>query len=134
MGWQITQDVIVVVHSADSPAPDEWASFVRDMERGPFHGILVWTGGASLDAGQRADVIASMKQHKAQAVVITESALARGAVTALRWFGVRAAAFEPRKLEPALAELGLSSQASEQVRRTLGELREAVAERTGAAL
>jgi hypothetical protein len=52
--------------------------------------------------------------------VLTASLLARGGVTALRWFGVTIAAFAPHELDAALRYVGVDPDEANDALRALG--------------
>ncbi len=120
MKWGAIGDVMVVVHGARQPDPQEWSDYIADCDklaetRG-FRGLLAFANIA-LTAQQRADAGENLKKHKAElAAVITDSRLTRGMVTALGWFTGINRAYSPRDLEQALDDLRLSADQSRDVR------------------
>jgi hypothetical protein len=104
-------DFAIVVHSATAPSIAEWnavmehySSFAREMK-----GILVFTLGGSPSAMQRKqlrDVFEPAKIPLPPTVVLTDSTVARVAITAFNlFFDNRMKAIEPNKAQDALMHL-----------------------------
>lgn len=124
MGHRFVGRLVVLVHTDHDPDPDEWQRFIDDANArvGSFRGFLIVTSGGSLDAAQRSDAIDLIKRSGASAAVITESAMVRGAVTAVSWFGGKAKAFPAAKLTDALEYAGVEQAARGNVLRVVREL------------
>lgn len=131
LAWVVTPPVFLLVHGDVDPAAKDWAHLVEGMHaHRDYRSILVYSGGANLSASQRADVVASFKERKLTAAVMTESALVRGAATAISWFGVQLRAFPEDQLVGALQFLDAASEESAirgHVRHLKGALRDAAA-------
>ncbi len=100
----------VLVHTHESPKPDEWEEFVRELE-GKMHRavlkterLLVFTDGASLDVKQRGDMQRVTKAGL-KIAVLTESRVVRGVITALGWFGATIRGFGHAEVDEALGWL-----------------------------
>jgi hypothetical protein len=96
---------MVVVHEREDPTSEEWDAYIaacRQLGR-RIKRVLVLTAGGSLNARQRKEVEALF--GKVPIAVLTDSIVARGAVTALSWFNVPIAAFPPSQVERALDHL-----------------------------
>ncbi|HKU40185.1 MAG TPA: hypothetical protein VJR89_18625 [Polyangiales bacterium] len=71
-------------------------------------GILVFANEAPPSPGQRALIQRWFKDTGARGSVMTDSLVARGAVTALHWLGVPVRAFSRADLAAALSYVGIS--------------------------
>lgn len=69
---------------------------------------------------QRAQI--EERAGKVQTAVLTDSLVARGAVTALRWFGIDVRAFAPGQQDQALAYISVPERDIELVKRSLDGL------------
>jgi hypothetical protein len=116
--------LIVCVHTADAPADDEWNQIlglfraVPDLQKGR---VLVSTLGGAPDARQRARLNAVVGDAKPRIAVLTPSALARAAGTAISWFIPTLRMFELDALQPALDHLDVSRVDREALTRGLDE-------------
>jgi hypothetical protein len=101
--------VLVVVHTDQPPAADEWRAFL--MEIGTFEDIaacpvLVYSEGGGPNALQRAALSEVLDGRPALTSIVTPSLAVRGIATAVSWFNRRLKAFAPDRLADAFAHLG----------------------------
>jgi len=88
MAWDSDGRLSLVVHGKSSPSSLEWARFLnynrtlggRDLR------VLVCTYGGGPDGGQRRELAEVIHHVVVPTVIMTNSAMARGIVTALHWF------------------------------------------------
>jgi hypothetical protein len=113
----------VVVHSAAPPADDEWNRMIDESDPdGPMR-ALVYTAGGAPNAAQRAKLTALYGTRPLAVAVLTNSALARAAGTALRWFRPELRMFSPSELAAALDHLGAVEPDRGEILRVLQELK-----------
>jgi hypothetical protein len=106
---RFVNDFLVIVHASIPAGATDWSAMMAEIEarREPVAGLLVIAPPkASINAGQRSDIQNFMRKSKGCAAVLTTSKMARGAVTALSWFGIKIRSFDPQKLSDAVAYLG----------------------------
>jgi hypothetical protein len=90
MLFERVEDVLVLVHGLEEPTDSEWDPYVRFAEAGqrsakPLIGLLVSTLGGAPNAGQRKAIVAVSHIRPIPTCVCTDSMIARGVVTAIRW-------------------------------------------------
>lgn len=126
-----TSRVAVAVFAEGTPSDEEWGEYLDALQSlgDSSHRTLVLSAGGGPTAAQREDLERlAERQEDVKVAVITRSLVARGMVTALRWFRREAnAAFEPGKLDVACDYLGLDAAE----RRRAAEVAEVLAERLG---
>ncbi|MET0388009.1 MAG: hypothetical protein ABW321_18700 [Polyangiales bacterium] len=88
--FERVHDLAVVVHSAENPSDEEWAQYARFLHEiqssaSPVKGLLVTTLGGAPNAIQRKAVLDAVGANQAATSVCTDSLIARGVLTALRW-------------------------------------------------
>ena len=93
-----------------TPSDADWADYVRQVADVPFAGALVVGEGNKLAPAQRTEVEGWLKRNGARNAVVTNSAVSRGVMIALGWFGVPVKAFPPSDLMGALEYLGVPSE------------------------
>lgn len=103
--FDIVDHVFVVVHADVLPDEQDWArlTLVRNANRTKIRGnLVVAPPRASINAAQRAEVTAFMKETGSSVAVVTDSALIRGVARAVAFLGVQVRAFPPSELANAL--------------------------------
>lgn len=123
-----TKDSLVLFVAADlAPSAGEWKVYVDQLkERVDRHGkvrLLIVTGSSGPDALQRKQFTDAVSFKKIRAVVITDSVIARGIITAFRWSGVDLDAFKGSEIERAYQSLGVSPEELSWLRASLPALR-----------
>ena len=82
--------VVVLVHGREDPSDPEWDAYVA-FATAALHGgaapsgLLVTSLGGSPNAGQRKAIVAVADKQPVTTCVCTDSLIARGVVTAIRW-------------------------------------------------
>lgn len=125
MAVRVSGSCLVFVHGTVPPTDAEWDRAMELYRRvGIARGrMLVWTEGAAPNAAQRAKLGKVAGEAKPPIAVLTDSALARAAGTAISWFNPQLRAFPRTSIEPALDHLGLSGKERDDARTALAELR-----------
>jgi hypothetical protein len=101
---------IVVCHCSANPTRDEWEEYLRYVrERVPaVLGTLVMTAGGTPNSGQRKALAGVVGERRPPVAIITDSPIARGAITAFGWLGLtRMKPFAPTSIQDALDYLGV---------------------------
>src|SRR2546430_6777218 len=97
-------DYVVFVHSHESPDDGEWSRLLEVFRQLPDLRrirVLVFTYGGAPNARQRALLNDVLKDARPPVAVITPSALARAAGTAIGWFNPRIPTFAPQEVHRA---------------------------------
>lgn len=141
--WREVGDVLVVAHGRGSPSDERWKELVfaaskplPDGGRSPkaWAAVLIYSLGGMPTVTQRSKLgsMVTVTGAAPPVALVTESAVARGVLTAVRWIfpAMRAIhAYAPEHRASALRSLGLSAERRHEVDRALGELLAAVTER-----
>ena len=120
--------VLVLAHGAKDPSDAEWNEYAASFEscqrsEAPVSGLLVVTQGGAPNAGQRKAVIAIAALRPLTTCVCTNSMVARGVITALRWLsdapmhGLRL-----DEIDTALRLLNVPAQAHADVKAVVARL------------
>src|SRR5262245_61639906 len=119
MGFTIVEGFFVSYHTTENPSDSEWQDqleFCAGKYKG-LKGVLVWSDGGGPSSLQRSQLAESFRDAPPAVAMITESAIVRGMLTALSWFGLKQRAFRPSDMDKALAFLGVNSSESELIRK-----------------
>ncbi len=98
--------VILVFHYESVPTAAEWSSYLdiytKNIDR--LSGVLVITEGGAPNSAQRKQLSETYeKTRQAPVAIVSDSAIARGAITAFRWLGmVTMTPFSPARLDEAM--------------------------------
>jgi hypothetical protein len=126
--------VLLCVHGAEDPRPDEWLAYVNYCLELPAscNKALVLTDGGGPNAAQRKLLqdryLAKHRDYRV--AVMTDAAVVRGIVKALNWFNPHTQSFaydDGRGVAPAMAHLGLDVRVGARVRLELDVLRHGIA-------
>jgi hypothetical protein len=128
MAWSRFRDVYLLVHAPGIPADGDWSEFIREVTTTVLPGIVVMAGNARLSPSQRADVQRWFLENGVRGSVVTDSALARGVVTALGWFKVKLKAFSPSDLDQAFHFVGVEPEWRSGARSAIEQLERALLE------
>jgi hypothetical protein len=118
----------VVMHESSPPSDEEWGALVATVrEFAPTRRLraITFTDGAAPTSKQRAAAADALAGYPMPIAVVTDSMLARGAVTAFRWLGnPEIRAFGADQLNAALDYLGVEFEQRPLVYSAQFELRE----------
>jgi hypothetical protein len=142
--WREVRGVLVVVHGREAPTDERWQELVTaaslplpDGTRTPrpWAAVLIYSLGGMPTVTQRAKLgtLLTVKAPAPPIALSSDSHLARGVLTAVRWLfpalrSMRAFTLEQRS--PALEWLGLDAETGEQVGAALTELLAALPQRS----
>ena len=110
LAWTRFQRLLLVAQRPGLPKDADWADYMQEAASAPFTGALVVGEGNKLAPTQRAAVEVLLKSNGARNAVVTGSAVSRGVMIALGWFGVPVKAFSPNDMRGAFEYLGLASE------------------------
>ena len=114
-----------------APADPEWNAMLDRMVANeyPLIRVLVSADGGSPNAAQRQRLADRIGKRPQRGAILTESAVVRGAITAIRWFNpsIDTRAFSPKAFDEAAAFLDVPNSeraarrgALDRMRRQLG--------------
>lgn len=114
MGWSFADGFTAIVHGEDTPAADDWDSFIAALADQPTkisQPTLVYSAGGGPNGIQRGQLEALMTEtgvaEQVRVAVLTTSRLVRGIGTAVSWFQPHLKIFAPDQLDGAIAHLHL---------------------------
>lgn len=108
LAYGAVDDIVLLAHFTPQSAQEEWNEMIRfcnERSQEDYGVFFVLGGPASINANQRQDVTQMYKKYKMELVVLTSNRLARGALTAMQWFGVPSRGFGPEDVEGAIKHL-----------------------------
>lgn len=106
--WTIVDDVIIGVTGEGEMPEDGWKAFVNDMLEKPVTKYLQYAVGATqLSSVQRKLGIDAVAEKKMKVVMVTDSSVVRGIVTAASWFGLKVSSWRPSQFDEAVKDLGV---------------------------
>ena len=126
MTSKVVGHILVFVHASESPSDPEWDEALVLLRAVPDVArirVLVFSSGGAPDARQRARLRTALGKTKATIAVLTPSALARAAATAIAWFIPGLRVFDPDDIERAFDHLDAARAERPALTRTLAELR-----------
>ncbi len=112
IAWRTLDDLLIIAHSDATVTEAETKEIFVALENPSVKSVIVHAGGkVVLDARTRSDLAKVVKEHELQVVVLTDSAMQRGVVTALGWVTGRHSSFAPSDIDGAFDHLGLTKEA-----------------------
>jgi hypothetical protein len=121
--YDVVDGVVVVVQHGDL-AGEELDELLATAARGEAKRILVWVEKGTIASNERKKVADVLSDGRVRMIsLVTDDRLARGAATAIGWFGVPLKAFASNERERALDALDLNDATRSRVAATLDALR-----------
>jgi hypothetical protein len=121
IAWDYHAGLVFVAHRAGRLVDADFGEFLADLKtRSGLHGAVIRASEGAPQPAHRAELQRWYQENAITGAVLTDSLLARGGVTALRWFGVRIAAFAPHELDAALRYVGVDPDEANDALRALG--------------
>jgi hypothetical protein len=127
MAWRTEGRINVAIHGTRSPTDLEWATYLNETR--PHVGrpdlcLVVLSRGGSPDGKQRTLLASSIPKgtRKPPVALLTDNAIARGVIAAMRLFNPQMKAFATLDLDGAARYLGLTRAERERVEKVLVEL------------
>ncbi len=117
--------VLVIAMSKENPCDDSWGQLLKFVDDNSWRTprVVVFSDGGAPTASQRSSLGKIMKQYpETRGAVLVDSAIARGAVTALGWLYGNFTAFRRNGYDAACAYLELSESERQAVRLHLDRL------------
>jgi hypothetical protein len=111
-------NILVALHTAAPPSPEEWAEYMRALRQVDLAKLvtIVFTDGGGPNSAQRKEVNDTLKGRASPSAVVTGNTFARSLVAALAWFNPSLRAFAPDRTSDAFEHLKLTRAESESVR------------------
>ncbi len=123
--------LILYVNGDQAPDRGEWKAYVEFIaERTKLHSkarLLVVAGSGAPDAVQRKQIADAVTTKQVRSAVVSDSMVARGIVTAFRWYGLELDSFKVDAIGDAFRYLSATPDEIEWLQRTLTAMRTALA-------
>ena len=125
--WTTVNGVMIGVTGAGEMPVEEWERFVAHMNQGESTRYLQYAvGSTSLTSVQRKIGIDAVNNNSIAVVMVTDSPIVRGIVTAASWFGVKVKSYSPNQLGEAITALDIPADQHEDVLRAAENLADEV--------
>jgi hypothetical protein len=108
MAWLWVEGFLIEAFGASAIDDNEWGQLVAEIAQrhASVRGVLAVTGGAAPNATQRAELTAALQGAAFPAAIVSDSAAARVALTAINLFlANQARPFPPNQLDAAFTYL-----------------------------
>lgn len=106
--WEFFHGWVFVAHCPGPLSEADLSAYLHDvMPREELKGVVVRASDGAPRPHQRAQIQRWFEQNNRRGAVLTDSVLARGGVTAMRWFGLPVRAFALDELDAALGYVGI---------------------------
>lgn len=113
--WHIIGDVLVTFTVEGAIKDDLWSRYLETLSKGNYRINLAFSSNAALTALQRKAASDALKARNVQAIVMTDSALTRGIVTALTWLGTNIRAYSYSELDEAVRVLNVNADVAQEI-------------------
>lgn len=101
--WQLFGDILLVCVVPGDIEPARWESYLTVLRSGDCRLIFTLVKGAvSIDANMRSSAAGALKVHDLPVMVITDSRLTRGMLTAMSWLGAKFSPYRWADLDTAV--------------------------------
>lgn len=114
--WEAIDDVIVAVTAPGVIQNDRWAQFIETLQRPQTKKIFnLVRGEVTIDAVKRKQAADAVSQGKLEVIVVTDSRITRGVLTAVSWLGANIKAFSWSDLDKAVEKAVSSATAAHRI-------------------
>lgn len=121
----VSSRLLIAVYGSRTPSNAEWAEYRRALEGlGEEVNVLAFSSGGGPSLTQRRQLEDAIDNRPGRAAIVTIDRIARGIVTAIRWFNHDIKAFEPSQWEQALEFLSIDATTGRDVMRRLKAMAE----------
>jgi len=116
--WTVEEEVMVVVSGDGVMTEDLWARHMDDLQNKPVSRVLGFNiGTVSVTSVQRKQASDIAKQRGTFSIIVSDSAMTRGIITAVSWLGANIKAFPWSEKDRAYSALDLEPEAESSVRK-----------------
>ena len=128
MAYARCGDHVLLVHGEHAPSDAEWAAYLDELSRwlATSTGLLIFTDGGGPTSAQRRglrEVAASAGDPSVPTAVVSSNRLVRGIAIAISLFAPTIRVFTPEALVTALAYVGVTAGARDEVLQKIAALR-----------
>lgn len=113
--WYLVDDVLVT-YTVGEVQDAIWSRYLAAIQNDKIRINLAFSSNGSLTALQRKTASDALKAKNIPAVVVTDSALVRGVVTAMTWLGTNIRAFSFTDLDKAIQAVSTKPDAMQEIK------------------
>jgi hypothetical protein len=117
------EKVFFAIHGEEAPDEREWEDMmvplIRLAEKGAIRCVLIFTDGGAPNGAQRKRITDNQAVAPLPTSCVTDSAVVRGVLTALRWMGKVGKPFSPAHIHEALDHLQIPPGQRPELLRTI---------------
>lgn len=115
--WELVGDVMVVM-TRPGPIPQpRWDNYISDIVENDVRLVFALVAGSiTVNATQRKSAADVLKQKNSSAVVLTDSRVARGILTAISWLGANVKAIPWSDIDRAVEETSSPAPVSKRLK------------------
>lgn len=123
LSYDVAGSLLLYVGSSIPPSIPEWTTWVdilrQQAETPDGARLVVVAGDGAPGPAQRKQLIDAVKGGKLRTAVVSDSMIARGIVTAFRWYGLDLDSFKPAAIEVAYRFVSATPTEAAWLRETL---------------
>lgn len=127
LGYDGIGSIVLFVIGDQPPERDEWKAYVDFVkERAKLHDkirLVVLAGSGAPDAVQRKQLNDAVTMKQLRTAVVSDSIVARGVVTAFRWYGLELDAFKGSAMGDAFQYVAATPEEVDWLQRTVRAIR-----------
>ncbi len=129
IAYSVVDNVLLVCAGDDTPTDEEFGQMVKTIRdlHSSVTGILVLAGTKRPTSNQRSEMTAVLKRRALGLALVSESRLARGAITAIGWFVQGVKSFRESEIQQALLFLKADPSNTDWIISKLRELQASLA-------
>ncbi len=118
-------DIMITIHTDRPPSDSEWREYIDSLRGRDLRALrsIVCTDGGAPTSKQRKDLNDFLGGVEVNGIVVSDSFVVRGVVTALSWYNPRIKAFTPEKIEEGLDYLHILPEEQEAIWEAMEEMR-----------
>lgn len=125
--WEIVGEVLIVITGSGPITDQRWQSFMSALREGPIKKYLgISIGNVEMTSIQRKQGAEVVKERGIVSLVVTDSRLVRGVVTAVGWLGARVSAYSLKDMDKAVEDLDISGPLKDDVLQRIERLSQGV--------
>ncbi len=129
IAYSVVENVLLVCAGDDTPTDEEFSQMVQTIKdlHSSVTGILILAGTKRPTSKQRSEMTAVLQSRALGLALISESRLARGAITAIGWFVQGVKSYRESEILQALSYLKADPSHTERIISKLRELQASLA-------
>lgn len=116
--WELLGDVLLATVVPGEIEGDRWEQYLVMLRDKRVRTVMALVqGSVSIDAKKRKGAADGLNERGMEVVVVTDSRMTRGMLTAMSWLGAKFRAFSWTELDKALQQTGATASTQDQLRK-----------------